>query len=268
MDKIVIPNLIFILPAGTVCILEMNIYEEDNIIQMELERNIFTSLKNEKQAACPVAGRNTVNICDINKATSAIDTQKIIPRAEFRIFGQGIIDIVKAAMWKFQVTLCGTRQSGEAYIISRHNNSVNVKVRDGLLDIKIKVDETDAEYEIFQPGGKFQFPVQREELAGILEHLKAETNLCEERYNFDAFLELVASSNDLASVDVYKERYGFTVDGVICEYGRILFNGAMLETACVESENYDAMEEVITKLEIGGFQNVNYMKAAKRVVGM
>ena len=49
-----------------------------------------------------------------------------------------------------------------------------MKVRDGLLDIKTKVGETPEGYEIFQPRGKFQFPVKREDLATILSHLKVE----------------------------------------------------------------------------------------------
>ena len=215
-----------------------------------------------------VRRETTMSVYDANQATSAAEAENIVPRAEFRVFGQGVIDIVKAAMWKSQATLFKARQSGETYIISRHTNEANVKIRDGLLDIKTKVGETEAEYEIFQPRGKFQFPVQQEELATILENLKANVELTEETYSFDEFLKLVAASDDIASVDVHKERYGFTVDGVICEYGRILFNGAMVETACVESEDYAAMEEVITKLEIGGFKNINYLKAAKRVVGM
>ena len=37
-------------------------------------------------------------------------------------------------------------------------------------------------------------------------------------------------------------RYGFTIDGIICEYAEVWFNGAMVESACVESENYDGDE--------------------------
>jgi hypothetical protein len=55
---------------------------------------------------------------------------------------------------------------------------------------------------------------------------------------------------------------------VICEYAEILFNGAMIESACVESEDYTAMKEVIRKLEIDQFANTNYLMAAKRVVNM
>jgi hypothetical protein len=42
--------------------------------------------------------------------------------------------------------------------------------------------------------------------------------------------------------------YGFTVDGVICEYARVWFNGAMVETACCESENYAGMRKVVEAL--------------------
>ena len=209
-----------------------------------------------------------MSVYDQNQATSASDAEKVVPRAEFRVFGQGIIDIVKAAMWKSQATLFKARQSGETYILSRHTNDANVKIRDGLLDIKTKVGETESGYEIFQPRGKFQFPINKVDLMTIFENLQAKVELSQNSYTFDEFIELLKTTDDISSVAVHKERYGFSVDGMICEYGRILFNGAMIETTCVESEDYDTMEQVIEKLEIGSFENVNYLKAAKRVIGM
>ncbi len=209
-----------------------------------------------------------MTVYDNNQATSTRDAENIVPRAEFRAFGQGIIAIVEPAMWVAQAKLFKARQSSETYILSKHTNEANVKIRDGLLDIKTKVGETDNGYEIFQPRGKFQFPVKKEELATILEHLQAGADLNRADYTFEKFIELVKDNKDVVSVAVHKERYGFSVDGVICEYARILFNGAMIETACVESEDYAAMESVIDKLGISDFENVNYLKAAKRVVGM
>lgn len=209
-----------------------------------------------------------MSVFGANRTTTSEDAEKLVPRAEFRVFGQGIIDIVKPAMWNARATLFKVRHSGETYILSRNTNEANVKIRDGLLDIKIKVGETEEGYEIFQPKGKFQFPVEKEELATIFKHLQAGVELSRDGYSFDAFLELIKTTDDIVSVGVHKERYGFTVDDVICEYGRILFNGAMVETTCVESEDYSAMEKVIDKLEISGFENVNYLRAAKRVVGM
>ena len=209
-----------------------------------------------------------MSVFDPNKAISAEEAEQIIPRAEFRVFGQGIIDIVGISMWHAQAKLFKIRQSSETYILSRHTNEANVKIRNGLLDIKIKVGETEEGYEIFQPRGKFQFPVKQEELATIFENLQVPVKLEQQVCTIDEFLDLVAESPELTAVAVDKERYGFSVGGVICEYGEILFNGALVETACAESEDYSAMKSVIEMLEITSFENTNYLKAAKEIVGM
>jgi hypothetical protein len=73
---------------------------------------------------------------------------------------------------------------------------------------------------------------------------------------------------DLVPVTIEKMRYGFTVDGIICEYAQVWFNGALLESACSESENYLGMRKAIVALGIDSMPNINYLKAAKRVVGM
>lgn len=209
-----------------------------------------------------------MSIQEANKATSVEEAEKIVPRAEFRVFGQGVIDIVGLAMWNAQARLFKIRQSKEIYILSRHTSEANVKIRDGLLDIKTKVGETAEGYEIFQPRGKFEFPVEQEELVVIFENLQIPFTPEKPAYSLDDFLGIVEGHADLVAVDVEKERYGFSVDGVICEYAEILFNGAMIESACVESEDYQAMKEVIRKLEIDQFANTNYLMAAKRVVNM
>jgi hypothetical protein len=63
-------------------------------------------------------------------------------------------------------------------------------------------------------------------------------------------------------------RYGFTIDGIICEYAQVWFNSALVESACVESENYAGMKVVIEGLGIASIPNTNYLRAAKRIVGM
>ena len=73
---------------------------------------------------------------------------------------------------------------------------------------------------------------------------------------------------DLTPVTIEKMRYGFTIEGIICEYAQVWFNGALVESACCESENYDGMRQVIEGLGIAAMPNTNYIKAAKRVVGM
>ena len=204
-----------------------------------------------------------------NVATSAEEAAKIVPRAEFRVFGKDIIEGVVEHMWCCKATLFKARvMPAETYILSKKTNEANVKVRDGLLDIKTKVGETPEGFEIFQPRGKFQFPVKREELAEILRNLQVEIALDQDGYTFDEFCDMVREHPELALVTVEKKRYGFSVNGVICEYAKVWFNGAMVETACCESENYEAMKGAVEALGIAELPNTNYLKAAKKVVGM
>jgi hypothetical protein len=204
-----------------------------------------------------------------NIAVSAEEAAKIVPRAEFRVFGHGIIEIVSKKMWDAGAVLQKARKMpAETYFLSVHTNDANVKVREGLLDIKTKVGETPEGYEIFQPRGKFQFPVKKADLTTILSHLKATMNLDRDSYTLEEFIEMARRHADLVPVTVEKMRYGFTVDGIICEYAQVWFNGALLESVCCESENYDGMRKVIAALGIAEMPNTNYLKAAKRVVGM
>ncbi|PKL07981.1 MAG: hypothetical protein CVV51_11290 [Spirochaetae bacterium HGW-Spirochaetae-7] len=204
-----------------------------------------------------------------NAATSAEDAAKIIPRAEFRVFGHGVIEIVKDKMWNGKTVLFQARRMpAETYFLSAKTNEANVKVRDGLLDIKVKTGETPEGYEIFQPRGKFQFPVKRDDLATILSHLKSDMKLDKDSYTIESFIEMARVFPGMAAVSVEKMRYGFTIDGIICEYAQVWFNGALVESACVESENYAGMKLVIEGLGIASMPNTNYLRAAKRVVGM
>lgn len=204
-----------------------------------------------------------------NAATSAEDAAKIIPRAEFRVFGQGVIEQVKKNLWNGKTVLYAARKMPkETYFLSTETNEANVKVRDGLLDIKTKTGETPEGYEIFQPRGKFQFPVKKVDLAEILSHLKVEIELEQEEYTIETFIEMARKHPKLAPVTVEKMRYGFTIDGIICEYATVWFNGAQIETACAESENYAGMKEVVESLGLAEMANVNYLRAAKQVLGM
>lgn len=204
-----------------------------------------------------------------NQATSADDAAKIVPRAEFRVFGQGVIETVRAHMYNGKTVLFQARRMpAETYFLSVNTDDANVKVRDGLLDIKTKVDETADGYEVFQPRGKFKFPVAKAELATILSHLKVQLPLDSDNYSFEEFVSIARKHPELRVVQVEKMRYGFSIDGVICEYAQVWFNGAMLETACVESEDHEAMKKVVDEIGLAGMPNTNYLRAAKRVVGL
>lgn len=214
-------------------------------------------------AAAPVA----------NVAMTAAEAARIAPRAEFRVFGPQVIETVSQKMWEAGATLQKARRMpAETYILSARTHDANVKVRDGLLDIKLKTGETPEGYEIFQPAGKFRFPVKRADLAAILGHLQVDASAVDRAgsgdCSFEAFLALARAHPDLAVVSVEKMRYGFTIGDVICEYARVWFNGALVETACCESENHAALKGTIEALGIATMPNTSYLKATKHVIGL
>jgi hypothetical protein len=132
----------------------------------------------------------------------------------------------------------------------------------------VKTGETEQGYEIFQPRGKFPFPVQRGALASALSELKVPIDLSGDDYPMEVFIAIARRHADLVTVNVEKKRYGFTVNGVLCEYVEVCFNGAMMESACCESEDYGALADVVERLWLSGFENVNYVRAAKQILGM
>lgn len=117
-----------------------------------------------------------------------------------------------------------------------------MKVRDGLLDMEEGEDRRD-------PGGlqrsssraaSCRFPSSARNSRAIAAQLRVVLPIDGDRCTFDAFLGLVRQHGELVAVG-REDALGFTIDSVICEYTQVYFNGALVESACVESERYDAM---------------------------
>lgn len=92
--------------------------------------------------------------------------------------------------------------------------------------------------------------------------------LDKESYTTEEFTNMARASSDLVPVKVEKMRYGFSVNGIISEYAQVWFNGAMVETACCESEDYAGIKAAVAALGLDELPNTNYLKAARQVVGM
>ena len=203
------------------------------------------------------------------KQTTQVEMQNVIPRAEFRIFGQGIIARMEKAIWHAQAHLYAVRDMpAEVYFVSRKNSHANIKVRNELLDIKKKTGETQEGYEIFQPAGKFSFPLKKQDVQQVLTALGVEADLRKEEYDSACLMDMAKAHPDIYIAEVRKKRYGFSVDGVICEYAQVMINGASIETACCESEDYEKIHAVAQKLGIDECANTNYMAAIKGVLGL
>lgn len=193
------------------------------------------------------------------------------PRFEFRTFGRDFADEAHL-MSRLSVPVpekVWERTSKEIYIISRTNDINNTKIRDGKMDIKTFVQEVDG-LEQWNPLMKGEFPMKAKMLEKeVFPAFKVEMPKLEKKeYTLDEFLEIVKNQPDLQAVSIEKERFGFMVNDTICEYANVWINGAMVVTVNSESTEIEDIKKTIKDLGLEGVENINYLQAAKRVIGM
>lgn len=193
------------------------------------------------------------------------------PRFEFRTFGQCFCDVwhrmsrlsvpVPEKVWE--------RKSDEIYIVSRTNNINNTKIRDGKIDIKTFVRAIDG-LEQWNPLIKGEFPLRREviERDVIPAFMVPVPRLEHEEYGYNQFVELVRSIADLSVVRVHKQRFGYMVNNTISEVAVVMINGARVMSVNSESTNVADVLATIKDVGLSGVENINYLQAIKRVIGM
>ena len=193
------------------------------------------------------------------------------PRFEFRTFGQCFCDEhkrrarlsipVPEKVWE--------RSSDEIYILSRTNDINNTKIRDGKMDIKTYVQTIDG-LEQWNPLMKGEFPIAKEVLEkevfpAFMVEMPA---LTKDTYTYDEFIDMVEAHPDLAAVRVHKQRFGYMVNDTICEVGNVLINGAKVVTINSESTEVEDIKKTMKDVGLEGVENINYLQAIKRVIGM
>jgi hypothetical protein len=58
------------------------------------------------------------------------------------------------------------------------------------------------------------------------------------------------------------------VNNTICEVGYVLINGARVTTINSESTEIEDIKKTIADCQLEGVENINYLQAIKRVIGM
>lgn len=193
------------------------------------------------------------------------------PRFEFRSFGQNFDNAAKR-MARFSTPVpekLWERRSDEVYILSRTNDINNTKIRDGKMDIKTYVQTIDG-FEQWNPLMKGEFPIAasvlRDEVFPAFQVKIPE--LHKEEYTYDEFIYLVDQHPDLQAVSVHKQRFGYMVNNTICETGNVFINGAKVVTINSESTEVEDIKKTIQDIGLEGVENINYLQAIKRVIGM
>ncbi len=192
--------------------------------------------------------------------------EKIIPRWEWRTFGDSLEDGIKAIK---QYPEGKVRQSAEIYILSERSND-NTKIRDQLMDIKTLLRVNADGLEQWTPILKAGFPIHITDLAIVYKAFNLPfPYFKKDEYTYDEYLtELIGTNKELYTVNVQKERHGFLIDDCIVEFAEVTFNGKPIRTIAVEHADPELVIKTVKKLGLDHYENINYIKAMKTQVGL
>ena len=185
------------------------------------------------------------------------------PRFEFRSFGRCFCEASKR-MARLSVPVpekVWERHSSETYIVSRTNDVNNTKIRNGKMDIKTYVQTVDG-LEQWNPLMKGEFPIAAQVLRDeVFPAFKVDgmPELTKDTYTLEEFLDMINAHPDLQAVSVEKIRYGYMVNDTICETGEVYIS---------ESTEVEDIKKTLADLGLEGVENINYLQAIKRVIGM
>jgi len=193
------------------------------------------------------------------------------PRFEFRSFGHNFAEAA-GRMARLSVPVPESvreRRSEETYIMSRTNDVNNTKIRHGKMDIKTYVQTVDG-LEQWNPLMKAEFPVSADILGKeVFPAFQVDApELDKEAYTLEEFLTMVEDHPDLHAVRVDKQRFGYMVNDTICEVANVLINGVRVVTINSESTEVEDIRKTIADVGLSGVENINYLQAIKRVIGM
>ncbi|MBT3317333.1 hypothetical protein HN388_05060 [bacterium] len=191
---------------------------------------------------------------------------EIIPRWEWRSFAKDLGQAEKN-LEKYECTR--VLDSAEDYIVTTKGGN-NVKVRDGKLDIKELRNINDDTLEQWMPVLKVGFPCKAEEASRIYESFNMDAPVFDkDEFTYDEFIkDVIGGSEDLAVVKVVKKRFGYMLGEVIVELAEVTFDGVAWKTMAVEHTDPELVMSFVKELELNTFENVNYIRAMKRSIGM
>jgi exopolyphosphatase / guanosine-5'-triphosphate,3'-diphosphate pyrophosphatase len=187
----------------------------------------------------------------------------IIPRWEWRVFGRGF----GAAEDAFAALTPGRVEEGdEIYLLSAAGS--NVKIRDGLMDIKLLREVDAAGLERWEPVMKTGFPLSRGDVARVFDALGVDPPpLTRDAYTLEQFLAgLVEPGDAVRVVRVHKRRVRFTLGGCMAELTDVEADGRAARSIAVELEDPSAVIAAVRGLGFDGRVNTSYPRGLAALV--
>jgi len=143
--------------------------------------------------------------------------------------------------------------SDETYLLSAALDP-SVKVRGGLLDLKVLRHVDDTGLQLWAPTMKAPFPIDEAAVAMAYDALGLQAPR-RPRYTFEELLEETGAREDVRAVDVHKVRHRAVLAGCMVEYTELTADGRTTMTIAVESPDRELVTATVARLGLSGRPN-------------
>jgi hypothetical protein len=137
------------------------------------------------------------------------------------------------------------------------------------MDIKVLL-RTDLNLEQWTPYLEAAFPIDATLIAKqIFPVLRVDpTELRQQLFTAEVFVHTVVNPHPhLIAVELGKTRRRYVLGGCAAEFVEVEIDGSALHSVAVESTSPRAVLDAVSKLEIGGYPNINYVRQIKSMLG-
>ena len=190
----------------------------------------------------------------------------VVPRWEWRAFGSefGAADKVFSALEPELV-----QESDETYLLTPGADAA-VKIRAGLMDIKLLEQVDEAGLQQWRPAMKETFPLPHGEAVKVCAALGVYAPPpAVDAFELDDFLAVLAApERGVRAVAVHKLRRHYTMDECMVEVTAVVADEHGMRTLAVESPDPARVVATVAELGLSGRRNTSYPRWLKAAVGM
>jgi exopolyphosphatase/guanosine-5'-triphosphate,3'-diphosphate pyrophosphatase len=181
--------------------------------------------------------------------------EKIIPRWEWRSFGTRFLPAEEYLAGREPTAI---QESDELYLLSVNGDTV--KVRDGLIDIKLLREIGFGGLERWEPVLKTGFPLAGPEIAAVFSALREPMpELSRATYGLEEFLdEVVGPHPGVRRVPIHKRRVRHLFEGCIGELTDITVGEWLTSTIAIESTDAGAVASAVRTVGLNNRVNTSY----------
>ncbi len=184
------------------------------------------------------------------------------PRYEFRLFGtkEQCCDLGERLHGHLQYT--ETECSEAIYFPVPERLDLNLKIRDGRLDVKRRINRK-ADLELWRPAGSFSFPLDDPLAILFVNRFRTECVRASSATEFVAAIE----GSSAPVMHVRKRRRSFAADRIRGELTEVTVNGASLWSFALESDAAPLITSLRRRLSLHEGENVSYPLMLQRLRG-